>query len=96
MARLAACGWLIGLVLGSAAATPPAEQTPSTEPPPSAELLQFLGEFADADGQFIDPTEIDPDSARATAAPPRAARNPKHPPATDREPEHDPPDRRHP
>ena len=31
----------------------------ATEPPPSAELLLYLGEFEDASGEFVDPMALD-------------------------------------
>ncbi len=31
----------------------------ATEPPPSAELLLYLGEFEDASGDFVDPMALD-------------------------------------
>ncbi len=39
---------------GAQDAAPPADAVPVPEP----ELLEFLGEFADADGEFADPAEI--------------------------------------
>ena len=31
----------------------------AAEPPPSAELLLYLGEFEDASGEFVDPMALD-------------------------------------
>ena len=38
----------------------PTEPTrPAASPPPSPELLEFLGEFSDERGEWIDPLELD-------------------------------------
>ncbi|HWS27104.1 MAG TPA: hypothetical protein VN259_11110 [Xanthomonadales bacterium] len=34
-------------------------QIEAAEPPPSAELLLYLGEFEDASGEFVDPMALD-------------------------------------
>ena len=48
----------------------PAKPTPSgdAEPQPSPELLEFLGEFGDERGDWVDPIDLD-DAAGATDEP---------------------------
>jgi hypothetical protein len=67
---------LIGALL---AATDGAPSAPPAAP--SAELLLYLAEFADADGRFVDPTEISADAA--------AGDDPDGVPETDDEPDED-------
>jgi hypothetical protein len=38
-----------------------------SEPVPSAELLEFLGEFADDRGEWIDPVDLDESEAAGSA-----------------------------
>ena len=47
-------------------------ETATPEPPPSAELLLYLGEFEDANGDFVDPMAIDAAATKPTADPPSA------------------------
>ena len=65
---------ILGLIL--AAAPPPAEAPERAaalardEQAPSAELLLYLAEFVDTDGQAVDPTEFEsasPEPQRAAA-----------------------------
>lgn len=47
----------------------PADGSPAAAPTPSAELLEFLGEFSNENGEWIDPLELDaPDAEREPAA----------------------------
>lgn len=60
---------LVGLIL--AAAPPPADakrETARADEPPSAEMLLYLAEFVDADGEAIDPTELESPSKPNTPA----------------------------
>lgn len=41
------------------------EPAAPVEPPPSAELLLYLGEFEDAGGEFVDPMALDHEDAAA-------------------------------
>ena len=56
MAGYAVGGWLIAAL---------AAATPDPPPAPSPQLIEFLAEFADAEGRFVDPQ----DAAAALAAP---------------------------
>lgn len=47
-----------------------AAQSDAAEQPPSAELLLYLGEFEDANGDFVDPMAIDAAAPEPTADPP--------------------------
>lgn len=47
-------------------------QPDAPEQPPSAELLLYLGEFEDANGDFVDPMAIDAAATEPTADPPSA------------------------
>lgn len=49
-----------------------AAQPEVAEQPPSAELLLYLGEFEDANGDFVDPMAIDAAATKPTADPPSA------------------------
>lgn len=49
-----------------------AAQSEVAEQPPSAELLLYLGEFEDANGDFVDPMAIDAAATKPTADPPSA------------------------
>lgn len=59
MAGTAVFGWLTLVWL---AAEPAAD-----EAAPSPELLMYLGEFEDADGEFVDPMALDKPAATADA-----------------------------
>ena len=50
MAGCAVGGWLIAAL---------AAATPDPVPVPSPQLIEFLAEFADAQGRFIDPQDAD-------------------------------------
>lgn len=50
MAGCAVGGWLIAALVAANADPPPA---------PSPQLIEFLAEFADADGRFVDPQDAD-------------------------------------
>lgn len=50
MAGCAVGGWLIAAL---------AAATPDPVPVPSPQLIEFLAEFADAEGRFVDPQEAD-------------------------------------
>ena len=50
MAGCAVGGWLIAAL---------AAATPDPVPAPSPQLIEFLAEFADAEGRFIDPQDAD-------------------------------------
>ena len=59
--------WLIALLTTTAAtAAPPSAPTPAPAPAAEAadtaqaELLDYLSEFEDADGRFVDPAELPP------------------------------------
>jgi hypothetical protein len=74
---------VLGLIL--AAAPPPREADAAAEPEaPSAELLLYLAEFADADGQLIDPAELPEKTDSAKRDPePRRPEPPKKAPSRD-------------
>jgi hypothetical protein len=58
--------WLIALLVATAAAAAPpapppkAPATQAAEAADQAELLDYLSEFEDADGGFVDPAELPP------------------------------------
>ncbi|MBL8274617.1 MAG: hypothetical protein JNJ74_12430 [Xanthomonadales bacterium] len=62
MAGCAVGGWLIAAL---------AAATPDPVPVPSPQLIEFLAEFADAQGRFIDPQDAD-----AALGAPRPERDP--------------------
>lgn len=66
MAGTAILGWLTLML----AATEPAP--PSADAAPDAELLMYLGEFQDAQGEFVDPLALE--AAEADEAAPTAAK----------------------
>lgn len=74
--------WLIGALLllpwpapPACAESPPPPADPDPSPAPSKDMLLYLAEFEDADGQWIDPLEVarDQHAAAAEPAPERAA-----------------------
>jgi hypothetical protein len=83
VARCTACGWLAApawaLTVSAATAVEP---DGAAEPAPSAELLLYLAEFADADGEPIDPAEVARALERGPAPnePGAAPRTPARPP----------------
>jgi hypothetical protein len=50
MAGCAVGGWLIAALVAASSDPPPA---------PSPQLIEFLAEFADAEGRFVDPQDAD-------------------------------------
>lgn len=70
MAGCAIGGWLIAVLAATPADPPPA---------PSPELIEFLAEFADGDGRFVDPL----DAAAALDAPPADTRADAEPATAD-------------
>ena len=76
---------LLGLILAAAAPPPPADRSrPADAETPSAELLLYLAEFADADGQVIDPEALpDPNQTAKREPAPRRPDQPKKPPSRD-------------
>lgn len=58
--------WLIALLAATAAAAAPPAAPPKTaaaqaaDAADQAELLDYLSEFEDADGSFVDPAELPP------------------------------------
>ncbi len=52
-------------------AAPPKART--ADPPPDPELLEFLGEFSDERGQFVDPIDLD-DASDADANEPKGGK----------------------
>lgn len=66
--------WLIALLVATAAAAAPpvpptrSPATPAATAADQAELLDYLSEFEDADGGFVDPAELPP----GVSAPPDA------------------------
>jgi hypothetical protein len=47
--------WLLGLCVAGAAQAAPEK---SNDPPPSLELLEFLGEWQTSKGELIDPLQL--------------------------------------
>lgn len=62
MAGTAVFGWLTLVWLAGEPAAP--------EAAPSPELLMYLGEFEDADGEFVDPMALESPEAGAAAPQP--------------------------
>lgn len=60
MAGCAVGGWLIAALVAATSDPPPA---------PSPQLIEFLAEFSDADGRFLDP--LDADAALSAPLPDR-------------------------
>jgi hypothetical protein len=79
MAGCAVGGWLIAALVAATSDPPPA---------PSPQLIEFLAEFADADGRFVDPQ--DADAALAAPLPERDDDAPTDVPATEPPPEETP------
>lgn len=86
MAGCAVGGWLIAALFAA---------TPDPPSAPSPQLIEFLAEFADAEGRFVDPQEADAalaapvperdDDARTVAPPtePQSEEPPDAPPGRD-------------
>lgn len=76
MVAVPAQRWLIAvtlvLPLTTGAAPREAEPVAGSLPAPSKEMLLYLAEFEDADGQWVDPLEVTREDAFATATPPEA------------------------
>lgn len=65
MNMIAASIWLVGLCIAGAAQAAPEK---NNDPPPSLELLEFLGEWQTSKGEPIDPLQLQemetPDESR--------------------------------
>lgn len=79
MAAVATGGRLIMLLFGASSdpVLPEVHGHPESGRPqleaggaPSREMLLYLAEFEDAEGEFVDPLEVDPDAVRTEPARP--------------------------
>ena len=57
------CQWLSLVCIATAAAQEPAPVEVGGPPSPSPELLQYLDEFSDDTGEFVDPEELGPNNS---------------------------------
>lgn len=75
MVAVPAQRWLIAVMLVLtrwAGATTPGADSTAESPPPSKEMLLYLAEFEDADGQWVDPLEVTRQDGVATTTQPDA------------------------